>query len=399
MAMLETLRLSSGAAHCLECGKCSTLCPLAQFGGFSAARMVALRDPEAAIDGQAEAVERCLTCGACESRCPQGVRFTDFVRGVRPEILPADRHPCPHGAVLQAAARLAADREAPARNGSWLGDGLRVAEEGETALFVGCLPLFDSLFTDELDIRPTEIARSAIRLLNRLDIEPVLVAEERCCGHDQLWDGDRETFERLAEANAAAFQKRGVKHILTTCAECYRTWSLDYAEAVPGYQPKVQHLAEFLAERVAAEELAFAGEEAPSVTFQDPCRLGRHMGVYDPPRQVLAAAGVELREMEHSGADAQCCGTSGFVHCDAASRRLQAERLRGAAATGAERLVTACPKCWIHFVCAQDEDHRRQRPSPGIEVEDLTMLTARLLASEAPEAGPDKEQRPGGDMA
>ena len=89
-------------------------------------------------------------------------------------------------------------------------------------------------------------------------------------------------------------------------------------------------------------------------------------------------------EMERSGQDAACCGTSGFVHCDAASRRMQSERLEAAAATGADTLVTACPKCLIHFRCAQSEDRRRGRRARQIEVEDLTVLAAgRLVAAAA----------------
>ena len=84
--------------------------------------------------------------------------------------------------------------------------------------------------------------------------------------------------------------------------------------------------------------------------------------------------------MEESGRDAACCGTSGFVHCDANSRRLQSQRLTAAAATGAEKLVTACPKCLIHFRCAQSENRRRGLETAGIEVEDLTVLSASLLA-------------------
>jgi Fe-S oxidoreductase len=126
------------------------------------------------------------------------------------------------------------------------------------------------------------------------------------------------------------------------------------------------------------------------VTFQDPCRLGRHLEVTEAPRRLLKAAigatgstsangGKTILEMRHSGRDAVCCGTSGFSHCDANSRRLQSERLQSAVATGADTLVTACPKCLIHFRCAQSEDRRRHRDTTSIEVEDLTVLAAAML--------------------
>jgi Fe-S oxidoreductase len=263
---------------------------------------------------------------------------------------------------------------------TWITDDLRVAEEGEVGLFVGCLSVFDFVFKEQLGVETIEIARSAIRVLNHLGIEPVVLEEERCCGHDQLWNGDGELFRALAKANAAAFAKRGIKHIITTCAECCRTWRLDYPEAVPEYQPKVEHLAEFLAPRLEHGEVILRSNGDASLTYQDPCRLGRHLEVYDAPRQVLSAMpGATVVEMERHGRDALCCGTSGFIHCDADSRRLQSERLGEAVGTGAKTLVTACPKCLLHFNCAMAEDRRTNRAVPGITIQDLTVLAAGML--------------------
>jgi len=272
---------------------------------------------------------------------------------------------------------------APQRDLSWIGPELRVSPRGETALFVGCLPLFDAYFGDSLGVRTLDSARAAIRLLNDLGIEPVVLAEERCCGHDLLWTGDRDAFQRLADGNAAAYRKRGVKRILTTCAECCRTWRLDYADAVEGPLPRVEHLAEFLADRVGEGALAAAGDATRvRVTFQDPCRLGRHLGVVEAPRRLLAGAGeTELVEMARSGRDATCCGTPGFTHCDATSLALQRERLEGARKTGATRLLTACPKCLIHFRCAQKLVPRAGGASGAIEIQDLTVFAADRLRS------------------
>lgn len=380
MTDLARLRKASGAALCLECGKCSTMCPLAPFGGFSAARMLSIQDPETEIHGHAEAVERCLTCASCEVRCPQGVRYTEFVRGLRGELPAAGRHPRPHGEVFRNAAGWLADH-GDGRTPSWLDVDLRVAERGEIALFVGCLPLFDVVFGQQLEVEMVAIARAAVRLLNRLGIEPVVVANERCCGHDLLWSGEREAFERQAGYNAELFRSRGVEQVLTVCAECCRTWSMDYPPVVDDYRPRVDHVAGYLAPRLGEAELDWRATAATAVTYQDPCRLGRHLGVFDEPRQLLQVVpGTELLEMERSGRDALCCGTSGFVHCDAASRRLQMERLESAAATGASQLLTACPKCLIHFRCAQSEDRRRHRRTVDLEIRDLTEFVASRMA-------------------
>jgi Fe-S oxidoreductase len=360
------------------------MCPLADVGDFSAARVFSMQDPEAELRGHADAIQRCLTCAACEERCPQGVRYTDFVRALRPELPAAVRVPSPHGEVFQIAAR---PRNKDSNRWAWLeaDDSLRVADEGELALFVGCLPLFDAFFGSKLEIETVEIARAAIRLLNRLGIEPVLVTDECCCGHDLLWRGDTDAFETLAKSNLAAFEARGIQQILTVCAECARTWRTDYTEVLAHYQPRVEHLSEFLAARLDRDELSFRWTSNGAVTYQDPCRLGRQLGVFDPPRELLRAVpGSKLTEMERSGADALCCGTAGFIRCDAVSRQLQCERLESAASTGASKLITACPKCMIHFRCTQQEDSRRQRQPVSIEVEDLTVFMASQLEDPTP---------------
>lgn len=380
MSAILELRRTSGATGCIECGKCSTLCPLSPFGTFSVARMAAIHDPATEARAFSRAIDRCLTCAACETRCPQGVRFTSFVRGLRRELPSSIRTPCPHGGALAAAARLMAGSNGQARDLRWIGDGLRVSTTGEVALFVGCLPLFDTVFSQELGFRPTDIARAAIRLLNAAGIDPVIVDQERCCGHDLRWNGDEATFLQLAEANATAFQQRGVKRIVTTCAECASAWRIDYAEAIPGYRPRVDHVSEFLAEAIGAGTIEFDGNEGERVTFHDPCRLCRHLGVTDAPRSVLhAIEGTELVEMEHHGTDSRCCGTAGFIHCDRDSRLMQEFRLDSAAATGADRMLTACPKCWIHFACAMHEDGLRGRARQPIEIEDLTLYAARRV--------------------
>jgi Fe-S oxidoreductase len=365
------------------------MCPLARWGGFSA-RKIASHDLDIELSAPGVGVHHCLTCGACELRCPQGVRYTEYVRGLR-EMLPVEsRLPVPHGEVLYSAARSMAGPNAPAKTFEWLDDDLRVAEKGDVALFVGCAPLFDATFRADLGIDPLETARAAVRLMNAAGIEPVLLAEERCCGHDLTWAGDRDTFEVLARANVQAFADRGVRRIVTACAECARTWRMDYPWAAPGHHFEVQHVAEFVAEALDEGSLAPGDGRETTVTYQDPCRLGRHMGVYDAPRKVIEALpNTDLVEMDRAGKDALCCGTSGFLNCDAASRKLQAERLGNARDTGAEALVTACPKCAIHLTCAQATARGKGEELPPVRLMDFTVLAASRLRAGGARAGID----------
>ena len=138
----------------------------------------------------------------------------------------------------------------------------------------------------------------------------------------------------------------------------------------------MQHISEFLAEKIGKDELKLK-EIKKKVTYQDPCRLGRHLGIYDASRKVLESIpGIQLVEMEHNRADSICCGTSAFTNCDSYSNMIRKERLSEAKATGAEILITSCPKCQTHFRCAMVDKGEEHRPIPKIEIMDLANLGA-----------------------
>jgi Fe-S oxidoreductase len=269
--------------------------------------------------------------------------------------------------------RLTADPALTPDRLGWLTDDLESSPDGETLYFVGCLPYFEVAFA-QLEVPALEIARSVVRLMNAGGERPQVLAEERCCGHDLLWGGDEDSFLRLAELNAEAIRSSGARRVVSACPECVRTLAVDYPAFGLDLGVEVVHISQWLAQALEEGRLALElGEQR--LTFQDPCRLGRHMGEYDAPRTVLAALG-EVVEMPRSGRLAQCCGTSAWTACGAANKALQGEVLRQARASGADRLVTACVKCQIHFRCTLDdpdvEDGR-------IEVVDLAQLAAEGL--------------------
>jgi len=145
---------------------------------------------------------------------------------------------------------------------------------------------------------------------------------------------------------------------------------------------EVLTMAQLLAQPTAVATLSRASGARPPlvrrVTYHDPCRLGRFLGIYDQPRQVIAALGLELVEMDHHRGRALCCGTVGWTNCGAVAKSIQVDRLREARATGAQVLVTACPKCQIHFRCAIDDACLGQEVA--MEIKDLTTVVAELLA-------------------
>jgi len=263
----------------------------------------------------------------------------------------------------------------------WLTDSYRTAKTGDIMYFVGCAPYFEPVF-DDMGVRALNIAEGSIKILNALEIEPVVLPNEKCCGHDMLWTGDVATFKKLAEHNVASIKEAGVKKIIFSCPEGYRTFKEDYPRFFK-LDWEVQHISEFLAERI--EQLNFK-EVKKKVTYQDPCRLGRHLGIYEAPRKLITAIpGIEFIEMERNREEAICCGTSAWTNCDSYSKQIRVDRLLEAKATGADTLITSCPKCFTHFRCAMTPRGAEKGPDLEMEVMDLVELVVSALGGEGGE--------------
>jgi heterodisulfide reductase subunit D len=364
MNTLSEVLSKTKAYHCLECGKCTAVCPLA---GLEPSYSPRLLVTEALLGGDGFMGQRflwsCLTCAACSEKCQSGVLYPQFVRGLRIMAKEqGERGECTHGGALQAIMCLMAKNDLKQDRLGWVGPGLEVKDTSDTLYFVGCLPYFDTLFRD-IGFRGDRIARSTIKVLNRLGIRPSVLADERCCGHDLLWQGDLENFRLLAQHNLEAIEKSGAQRVVTACAECYYMLKAEYPQLVGSPKAEVVHISELLAGASTERRKA-----KKSVTYQDPCRLGRFMGIYDAPREAIAKL-AGLSEMERCKASAICCGTSSWTNCGFVNKELQIDRLEEAKATGAELLLTSCPKCQIHFLCAMREEKI-------IQIQDLAVLAA-----------------------
>ena len=272
--------------------------------------------------------------------------------------------------------RMMADNLQQQNRLGWLPDELRIAETGDTLYFVGCAPYLDLLF-EELNPETTHAAIDSIRILNKLGIEPVVMAGEVCCGHDLLWNGDIDSFRKLAAKNAEAIAATGAKTILFSCAECMSAFTELYPAHDINIKAEMLHMSQFLANKINAGQLELTGGEK-SVTYQDPCRLGRHMGIYDEPRQVLSSgSNGNYREMKQHGPASLCCGVSGWMNCDVTSKLMQVERLMQATSAGAETMAVACPKCKIHLTCSMKD--KALRKNYGVEIRDIATITLERM--------------------
>jgi Fe-S oxidoreductase len=307
-------------------------------------------------------------------RCPSDVDFSRFIVEMRAEAFQAgERGIYAHNGILQEVMRIQTMDVHQERTG-WLDDDMDVSEEGDDFYFVGCLPFFDVIFAD-LEVEALDIARNAVRLLNRVGIAPIVSNEERCCGADLLLAGDIDSFRRLAERNVETIRASGAKRVVFTCAECYNAFKTDYPAYVGPLPFETTHLTELLAGQIETRGLEFTPSPG-LVTYHDPCRMGRYLKVYQAPRTVLTGVpDLELVEMEDSRERAMCCGSTAWVNCSGCSKLIQKEKLRQARETGARVMLTTCPKCKIHLSCAARDLDAEQ----CIKVEDVTSWVGRAL--------------------
>ncbi len=375
---IDRLTYVTGVNKCAECGMCTASCPVTAINpGFSPRRLsgrALMEDAEKLV--LSEEIWMCTTCGICNAICPYGVDFLRFIQGVR--SLALTKHLVPH---FFEAGLLATEEVCDARDNNrlrWL-DGeeeLKVADKGEVYYFSGCLSYLDRVYSERENLRLLEIARSAVKILNSVGIVPAVSKEEKCCGHDLLWAGEEKKFKALMHANIEAIRESGAKTVVFTCAECLRTFDIDYRRFLGGLGLgfEVMHISEFLI--LKDKKLKFCDGKEQIITYHDPCRL-RHLGLYEEPREVLKSIpGVNIKEMAHNKDRAPCCGVSALLTCGAVAREMQIERLIEAKQTGASRLIVACPKCWIHLDCAKEKGMERV---DDFEIEDLTMTVASRL--------------------
>lgn len=252
----------------------------------------------------------------------------------------------------------------PDRRARWAA-GLDLPRTGEILYFAGCHASYPK----------PEIARSTVALLRAAGLDVAYLGEEEwCCGVVQWHDGSTGIAAEMARHNVEAIGKSGARRVITSCAECFKSLKIEYP-ALLGKMPfEVIHTSEFLAGLLAEGKLRPGRAlEVRKVTYHDPCQLGRYGGIYDAPRQVLGSVpGLELVEMRRHGGNAWCCGHGAdmvkAMDADLAAA-IAADRMAEARATGAEAIVTACPRCIESL----------ERAPEALKVCDLAVVTAQAM--------------------
>lgn len=358
---------------CMRCGFCVAQCPTEEYMGFESnsprGRMQTIK---ALIEGEIAVNEYlmnriydCSLCGYCRWRCPPGVNTVNAIEAARAYFVENNCYPKIHGEFATRLRKFGNPYGEPLeKRSAWAPSDFTVPRKAEALYFVGCTSA----------LRFPEVAQATVRLLQAAGVNFTIMSNEVCCGSIMFRTGLREAAEETAEKVIRMVEDTGASTILFSCPGCYRTFAVDYPTMLgEPLRYELKHISQYLLE---VDELKLVNSLKVKVTYHDPCHLGRHLGVYEAPRRLLASIpGVRLVEMDRRGVTSFCCGAGGGVRgaFPDISLSIAGERVREAAATGAEILASACPFCKRNL---QDAAAQLRTPMKVLDIVEL--LSASL---------------------
>ncbi len=343
---------------CGRCGNCRSDCPVYQEIGWesasprakiSLARELFAKNGEPKISAEyAKRITQCTLCGACTRACAARIDLQSLWQDLRAKLVTADKAPPAYNAMAgNLKTRKNISNFANTTRLDWaedldeVPDYLDQEQGAEIVYFVGCVSSFFP--------RAAQVPVAMVQLLEKAEVSfTTLGPEEWCCGFPLLAAGQGAEIVEFARHNVEKVRGLGAKTLVTGCASCYHVWSHVYPEILGeslGF--RLVHATEMLAELIKEGKLV-PHELALTVTYHDPCDLGRNSGVIQAPRAIInSIPGVTFREMATYGEESTCCGGGGNLQGadPGLAEAIAGKRIREAAATTAAIVVSACQQC------------------------------------------------------
>ncbi len=347
--------------QCVTCASCryvqqewSRCCPSGEYGKFETYYLGGknqlirgLRQGE--IDWNNQVLTRlyaCMLCGACQVNCqvPEIHHYAvDWLEAAREEAVKLGHGPMPKS--KRFGEWITKEKnpyiEPNVDRLKWLPTSTnKLPPKADVVYFVGCTASY----------RQKNIATATFNVLKNIGLDFTIMKDEWCCGSPTQRTGQRKIAEEMAKHNIETIQKTEANTIVTSCAGCYRMIKEDYKERynIP-LDFDIIHSSVYALDLIKKGELKLEKEIPKKVTYHDPCHLGRHMGIYEEPRELLKKIpGIELVEMPRNRQWAWCCGSGAGVKADFSEIAdfASTERLKEADTTGAEAITSACPFCY-----------------------------------------------------
>jgi len=367
--------------QCIKCGLCLASCPVCKElllekysprGKIQLARYYSQGDLDV-TDHYREIFARCLLCGACSVTCPSGVDLRKVFVSMREQI--ANRrgfHPTMEKVVESLVAHHNISDEDNQERGEWR-DLLKETPEhmyekdrADAVYFVGCVASFFPMVQS--------IPQNLVRIFDAAHVDfAILGGEEWCCGFPLIGAGVPEKVQALLEHNLEKVEALGATRVIFSCPSCYQTWK-DYYNT----DLELFHSTEFIDKLIGDGAIALKDINT-TVTYHDPCDLGRNSGVYDAPRNILRSIpGLTFVELEKNRAQSVCCGGGGNLEMTDSnlSGTVAHRKIEEIQRTGAKSVVTSCQQC------VRTIKSKVRREKIDLKVMDITELVLRAMGTE-----------------
>ncbi|AKB14002.1 CoB-CoM heterodisulfide reductase, subunit D [Methanosarcina thermophila] len=318
-------------------------------------------------------VHGCTTCGICSTVCEAGINTVELWESMRANLV--KKGIGPYGKQNMFPKLIGQYRNPYMKDQkdrlAWVPPDVKIEDKADIVYFTGCTAGYNQL----------ALAFATSRVLNKLGIKFAMLGEDEwCCGSALIRTGQAHINNvpyELAKHNVEAIQKKGAKKVLFACAGCFRAAKVDWPRLLGKELPfEVVHVSEFLAGLIKEGKIKWEKSINKTVTYHDPCHLGRHVGVFDAPRYVLShIPGVKFVEMDRIKEFQRCCGAGGGVKAGLPDLAMAVaeSRVKDALDTKADILSSCCPFCKRNLMDGRDS------LKVDLVVEDVIELVAEAL--------------------